>query len=155
MLYNHRYCSTTIRLALQPPVLLYNHRHCSTSTSLVLEPLIVPYSRQSCSRFTSLILLSHQPCSIEPSLVSCALFNGNVTSLCTSADRPTVLYTFLFIDHHVHLSVAQHSRHSLPVLPPDLLLWVTSASSSPSSANVEPKYVSNLSNVVKCKYLLQ
>ena len=51
------------------------------------------------------------------------------------------LFCNLPIDLHVHSHVAQLSRHSLPVLPPALRSVGASASSSPSSANVDPMYV--------------
>ena len=74
-----------------------------------------------------LILFSFEPPHIHRSILisatsnffSCAFFNAHVSAPYISAGLATVLHTFP-IDLHAHSPVAQHSRHSLPVLPPAL-----------------------------------
>ena len=59
------------------------------------------------------------PISAISNVFSSAFFNAHVSAPYISVCPTIVLYTFPF-DLHVHSPVAQHHRHSLPVLPPAL-----------------------------------
>ena len=70
----------------------------------------------------------------------CAFFNARVSAPYISAGLATVLYTFPLIVTFIFLS---HNTTDtfFPFFHPLCTLWVTSACSSPSSANVDPIYV--------------
>ena len=59
------------------------------------------------------------------------------------------------LDLHVHFPVAQHSQTLFGFFHPLCTLWVTSAYRSPSSANVDPRYVKvfTLFTVSHCKWI--
>ena len=86
-------------------------------------------------------------------LLSCAYFNANVSAPYTSAGLATVMCIFPLIVTFILLS------HNTPCTLFQLFLllctmWVTSASRTPSSANVDSRYVNvfTLFNVSPCKW---
>ena len=92
--------------------------------------------------------------SATSNLVSCDFFNAHVSAPYISAGLTTVLYTFPLIFMFILLS------HNTPVtlfqfFHPLCTRWVTSASSSPSSAKVDPRYVNvcTLFTASPCKWI--
>ena len=105
---------------------------------LILSSFVNPYIHRS-------ILIS-----AISNLFSCVFFNAHVSAPYISAGFATVLSTFLFIFlSHITPDTLSQLFHSL------CTMWVTSASSSPSSANVDPRYVNafTLFTVSPCKWI--
>ena len=95
---------------------------------LILSSFVTPHIHRS-------ILIS-----ATSNFFSCAFFNAYVSAPYISAGLTTVLYTFPLIFTFILLS------HNTPdtlfqVFHPICTRWVTSASNSPSCANVDPRYV--------------
>ena len=109
---------------------------------LILSSFVTPHIHRS-------ILIS-----ATSNLFSCALFNAHsLPDQCWSY-HCNVGYVHFPLDLYVHSSVAQHSTHCLPILPP-AFHYVGAASSSPSFANVDPRYVNvfTLFTVSVCKWI--
>ena len=85
---------------------------------------------------------------------SCAFFNAHVSSPYTSAGLTTVMYTFPLI--FVFIILSHNTLDTLfQFFHPLCTRRVTSASSSPSSANVDPRYVNvfTLFNGSPCNWI--
>ena len=109
---------------------------------VILSSFVTPHIQRS-------ILIS-----ATSNLFSCAFFNAHVSVPYSSAGLTTVLYTFPLIFTFILLS------HNTPdtlfqFFHPLWTRWVTSASSSPSTANVDPWYVNvfTLFNVSPCDWI--
>ena len=109
---------------------------------LILSSFVTPHIHRS-------ILIS-----ATSNLFSCAFFNAHVSAPYISADLTTVLYIFPLIVTFILLS--QKTPDTLfRFFHPLYTLWVTSASSSPSSAYVDTMYVNvfTLFTVSPCKWI--
>ena len=109
---------------------------------LILSSFVTPHIHRS-------ILIS-----ATSNFFSCAFFNAHDSAPYISAGLTTVLYTFPLIFMFILLS------HNTPdtlfqFFHPLCTRWVTSASSSPSSDNVDPRYVNvfTLFNGSPCNWI--
>ena len=113
-----------------------------TLSFLILSCFVTPHIHRS-------ILIS-----ATSNLFPCAFVNAHVSAPYISSGLTTVLYTFLLIFTFILLS------HNTPdtifqFFLPLCTRWVTSASSSPSSANVDPRYVNvfTLFTISPCNWI--
>ena len=138
-------CAQSVKGSPTEPVLSRSSRQ--RIMLIPLQPpflLRFPHFRSPLYSFISYLVqfvTSHIHLSIRNSatydFISCAFFNAHVSVSCTSACHTTVLYTFAFIVTFMFLSRNTLTNTLFQFFHPLCTLWVTSASSYPSFANVE------------------